>query len=94
MWQYGLNYNGTAYIFKPIWWTMAYFGNNQTIPTFGSDGTISCGNHEWKWKPTSGQGPFTLTIDSTGNIIVSDVTGTPVTMSPAWPTPGYYNKVW
>ena len=105
MWQYGPNDNGSAYIFKPIWWTMAYFGPNPSLPTFDKDGTISCGNHSWGWKPTSGQGPFTLSLSGSGEIVVTGRNGAPVSMAPigdckvkgtcgpSWPTSGYYGSI-
>lgn len=79
--------SGTTY--TPQWWT--HPGSTTSLPSFGSDGSISCSGLPWNWKPSSTKkGPFTLMIGGAGSIDVRDSGSTIVSMTPAWPTSGTY----
>jgi len=90
MWKYNFNMSTNSPVWTPVWWTKP--GSTTSLPTLGSDGTISCQGLSWKWKPasTKAKGPFSLTISTSGSIIIGDNQNNPVQMTPAWPTSGVY----
>jgi len=90
MWKSKFNNSTNSMEWTAMWWTKP--GSTTSLPTIGSDGTISCPGLPWKWKPasTKAKGPFSLTISTSGSIIIGDNQNNPVQMTPAWPTSGAY----
>jgi hypothetical protein len=72
----------------PIWWTtVAVPGSITTFPTFSSSGLVSqvvpTGSPPWGWCPSSGTGPFTLSVSDVGQVLLN---GGSASWKYPWPT--------